>query len=504
MNENTVTPSRDEPGQDEALRRVADADPAARVEADTVALRTAVDERVAVGRTDELAAARAHRWTSWPARIAGVAAAALVIGGGGGYALGASGTEAPGPVADSISLGNGASGGPEIPSDASGPAPVSPMMDQGADTASGGMARDAYWGYGGRTIFSASGLSDAGGSAEAWAYDPSQVFNEATISRVAAALGLTGAPQLQNGYWQVGPNDGTGPSLTLYPDGTASLSYYDPTKDPWQCVATTETAPVPPAAPDEGTVAPNETTVAPAEPAPAPDEPTSAPDDATSSDGKVADPGGGIAPEPCSQRDLGPAVQGDAAVAAARDLMSAIGVDPAGFELTAEDWGDPAGSYVSASQVVGGQRTGSSWGFSFTGAGVQSLNGAFAPVVSLGTYDVVSPAQAVERLMDPRFGSFGGGPMAYADDAMMATEGGSAGVEGPTEPTLPPTVQPGSPISWPVGEVTIVEARLGAAITYQMDGSAVLIPSYELTSSDGGIWSVIAVVESQLDFGAAR
>ena len=32
-----------------------------------------------------------------------------------------------------------------------------------------------------------------------------------------------------------GPNDGSGPSVSLSADGLASLSYYDPTRDPWNC-----------------------------------------------------------------------------------------------------------------------------------------------------------------------------------------------------------------------------------------------------------------------------
>src|SRR5665648_560811 len=93
---------QDVAAEDAAVARLRAADPGAGVVPDTVALRSAVDERRAAPDVrsdvpDELAARRARRWTGWPAKIAGVAAAALVVGGGGGYAIGAAG-DSPAPV----------------------------------------------------------------------------------------------------------------------------------------------------------------------------------------------------------------------------------------------------------------------------------------------------------------------------------------------------------------------------------------------------------------------
>src|SRR5665648_389046 len=99
---------QDVAAEDAAVARLRAADPGAGVGPDTVALRSAVDERraapdVPADVPDELAARRSRRWTGWPAKIAGVAAAALVIGGGGGYASGAAGA-GPAPAAAAISL----------------------------------------------------------------------------------------------------------------------------------------------------------------------------------------------------------------------------------------------------------------------------------------------------------------------------------------------------------------------------------------------------------------
>ena len=131
---------------------------------------------------------------------------------------------------------------------------------------------------------------------------------------------------------------------------------------------------------------------------------------------------------------------------------------------------------------------------------MQSLYAPLAPLVELGSYDVVSPTEAVARLGDPRFGaSGGGGVMPLAAEGMRADDSVSSV---PTEPTVPATPTAGSPLAWPVQEVTLVSARLGVALTTLPTGASVLVPTYELADADGATWSVIAVVDDQLDFSA--
>jgi hypothetical protein len=69
----------------------------------------------------------------------------------------------------------------------------------------------------------------------------------------------------------------------------------------------------------------------------------------------------------------------------------------------------------------------------------------------------------------------------------------------PEQPTVPATVEAGSAIGWPVTDITITKARLGLATHTEPSGSTALVPSYELTGSDGSTWAVIAVVDQQLD-----
>ncbi|MEK8227546.1 hypothetical protein NKG05_17715 [Oerskovia sp. M15] len=61
----------------------------------------------------------------------------------------------------------------------------------------------------------------------------------------------------------------------------------------------------------------------------------------------------------CGQPDLGAAPSGDAATAAARDVLASLGVDPAGYEYSTESF-DEEGKVVSvtASQVLEGSAPG--------------------------------------------------------------------------------------------------------------------------------------------------
>ena len=295
-------------------------------------------------------------------------------------------------------------------------------------------------------------------------------WSEAAAAAAAAALGVSGQPRLEYGTWTVGPNDGSGASVSLSPDGLASLSYYDPTRDPWNCVRS---------APDE----------------------IVEPDLGGTAEGSVAVPEPGIVDPPADCATSGNAPTGDAAVAQAKDALSSVGVDPAGYQFTAStDPGSPQVTNVTASQVLDGQQTGVTANVTLVADGVQSLYAPLAPLVALGSYDVVSPTEAVARLGDPRFGaSGGGGVMPLAAEGMRADDSVSSV---PTEPTVPATPTAGSPLAWPVQQVTLVSARLGVALTTLPTGASVLVPTYELADADGVTWSVIAVVDDQLDFSA--
>jgi hypothetical protein len=356
-------------------------------------------------------------------------------------------------------------------------------------------AAPGFVAYGGRTVFTGAGLSTQAGTATAWAFDASSAATAATAAHVAATLGVTGQPRADWGAWLVGPGDGSGATVRL--DGSGNLSYYDPGRDPWRCQASSGAgaagsgvssgAAVPPNGPDAG-------------PAPAPQPaPT-----------MVARP---VDPSVCT---TGATPTGAAATSRARAVLTSLGVDTSGTQVRVDDGNEKgtgsAAAYVGVAfqQVIDGRLTGMTWNVTLVGDGVQAVNGTLATLVTLGTYPVISPAAAVDRLNDPRFGA--GGGVAYAMGS--ATSGAGVAVPGDVAsapaatastaaaPTAPPAPQPGTAIAWPVRRVTLVSAQLGVALTGQSDGTQTLVPAYVLTDASGATWSVVAVADDHLDFGA--
>lgn len=451
---------------DEAFARLRAADPAAAVQVDRDAVHHAVERRIA-----------GHPTRSWSSRWWQVAAAVVAVAavGGAGFWAGR-GTDSTTATVPAITL------------DQSGAQGALGAQDEKAS------ADLRIWSPG-RVVFSAAdGLGDDAGTAHAWGLDAGSVFSAESVARLAAALGVTGDPVQQDGSWVIGPQDGSGPSVALYADGTASMNYYDPARDPWNCAS--------PATADD-----TQATIDPV----APCEPT------------------------------GPQPSGDDATAALREVMTAVGLDPAEFQFSTPDVGQPASTSVTAERVIDGQGTGLTWNATVVADGVQSVYGQLAPVIDLGEYPVIGATTAVQRMADPRFGAGSTGFMPLARDGVAAdgsvtaepgtvepaqpvapvepvepvepgaTASGAAGTETsqPTTPEpaasgtpapTPPTIAPGSPIEWPVQRVTITEAQRGLTQLFQTDGGVILAPAYLLTGDDGSTWSVIAVADSKLAF----
>ena len=87
------------------------------------------------------------------------------------------------------------------------------------------------------------------------------------------------------------------------------------------------------------------------------------------------------------------------AESAARDLLAAIGQDPAAFELEtyADDWSASVTAWLSRDGV----RWPVSWGFTFGGEGVlQGANGSLAEPIPFGPYPLVDLDTAVGRLTE--------------------------------------------------------------------------------------------------------
>ena len=429
----------------DAVQRLRAADPAAGVEpsagfADEVVARAAAETTAEPAPVADLTAERALRRPRW-LPIAAVAASLVVVGAL-GYGVGATtggATNLADGAAPPISLRSGSGAA----STEQGMTTEQSMMQGDAvaperSKMSAPGATDLMYPYGfGRNQFSSSGLSTSDGTALAYGFDARAASNSETVAALAAALGVAGTPELKDGAWSVGPQDGTAASLWVSLDGTLSFSYSDPTINPWQCADGAETC-----------------------------EP----------------PTGDLPGE-------------QEAIDALGSLLVSAGRDPATFEFTSETYEGAVTRSAQAWPVVDGQRIDQAWTVEITHDGIVSAYGALADLVALGDYPVVSEQEAFEWLSDPRFGAaMTNMPIALRE---QAAEAPSEWVP-PTEPPAAPSA--GSSLAWPVNDVEIVSARLGLASQWQPDGSVLVVPAYEFTDAAGGTGSVIAVADARLDF----
>jgi len=250
--------------------------------------------------------------------------------------------------------------------------------------------------------------------------------------------------------------------------------------------------------------------------------------------------GATISPGGPSKADCagGDALGADKAAAKARDLLDHLGADLRDARTSVST--DGAMSNVEVDQRIGGRDTGVSWSVAFVGSRLQSLWGPLAHLVDLGTYPLISPAQAVDRLSDPRFGtsvslpvpmaatassglapakapdscvspvpaagqSSGGAPVAAQDGVVTGPCVAPTGraTPGPAEsaaPVAPPVPTPGARLAWEVKKVTLVKADLVVVPTSLTNGSTVLLPTYRFTDTEGSTWDTPAVADTSLAF----
>ena len=397
-----------------------------------------------------------------------------------------------------------------------------------------------------RVVFDSRGLSPVATAAPAFGFDPRTAYGKDQTLAAAAVFGLDGPARDLGGAWVVGSQDGTGPQLQLSADGWTSASYFDPAAMTALCVE-------PQPAPGAGTGGQSSPNVG-------------APPAEGDTSGTTRDPGmPNFSTCDSASSDAPKPLDPSTAQQRAADLIDTlVPTRPNGVTVSYEPSTDPGSgsTYVQASLFLDDQPIGVAWGLSFVGKRLSSFSGPLAPPVDLGPYPVVSPADAVDRLGDPRFGwqPFGPVPLgaaaaessvssnltASSSTASSGAPGPDAGVavSGPSTPvtsngstgagsgpvtsdaqsdtqsdtqsdiqsngvkglagpvTPPPVASPGEPIAWPVQQVTIVKASLGLAPTTLPNGAVVLVPTYTLRDASGATWSVLAVSTARLDLTA--
>lgn len=321
----------------------------------------------------------------------------------------------------------------------------------------------------GTTLLPAPDLANEPGTAAGYRLVSDGIDGAALTELLADTFAVVGPVREEEyGGWTAGTADG--PSVWVGTDAMVSWSYWNPDIQTWDCAVV--------------------------EPMPADDEA-----------GAVGD-SEPIVPEECLP-DAPPPGTRDA-VREAKKLLAGLGVtdQPAvdtslEWEASSDDWS----TWVTAWQLVEGQRTQLSWSFSFTAEGLMSANGFAAGLEQVPAYPIVGARTAVLRSSDPKYAAFGptpldgGGvyPMAEARDTDAAA--GSVTADATTDVPAgdPDKVQ----LWWDPAVVTGAEPTL--AQYWQPDGTLLVLPAYRLTTaSDRGTWAVIAVADGALEFVAPR
>ncbi len=253
------------------------------------------------------------------------------------------------------------------------------------------------------------------GPAGAWYFPVGAAPSDEQLRSLGAAFGFTDAPRTlpedQGGGWAFGATDGTGAGLQVSPSATLDWWYYPapgvvtPVES---CAVAVESAVDPSADPavdpaaDPGAV-PAPPAVAPPEPCPAPTPPGGVPNEAD-------------------------------ALAKARDLFTAIGLDLTGYDLAV--MGDEWGRTVTITQLLDGHRSpvAQSVGYGENGT-VTWAGGVLGTPVRSADYPRVTVADAVQRLNDQ---SAAWGPLVRGAAIDLPAEGPIVGSAGgaPIEPSV--------------------------------------------------------------------
>jgi hypothetical protein len=307
------------------------------------------------------------------------------------------------------------------------------------------------------------------------------------IDALAAALGVTGsAERIEDGYgsawWRVGPEDGTAPSLTVYED--AQLSWYYSAAWAEMSVGSSGCA----VAGSAGVDAPAVDPAADATSAPATTTMTTAVADMVC---ETPEPPAGI-------------LTAEQAEARTRELMTAIGLDPAGF--TIEPYADEWYASATATEQLEGGFGGRRFDAGFGAEGVlQNAGGQLATPAQAGPYELIDLDAAIARLNDQSgfWGGYGGG--IAVDAVARSADAAGAAIEPAIAPDIAEApVSDAMPIeSMPPAEpievtVTLVDVQADVWWVWDADGSVWLLPAYRFIGDDGGWYTVPAVADELL------
>jgi len=300
------------------------------------------------------------------------------------------------------------------------------------------------------------GLPHKPGTASGYTVDDTGIDRAALAAQLATVFGVAGQPVKNDYGWTVGPTDGSGPTVYVNEDSSASWSYNNP--------ATYET-PIPVAEGD------------------------------ASSGATTGGTSGVVGGSPGATPSVSPAPSKKDAQAWATDIFTRLGVPLSQVDWQIESY-DP---YTTATAwlTIDGQRTQLQWSMTFYGNGeISNAYGFAAGLVEIPGYAIIGAKDAIARLSQPGWSAL--------QPAMISNGNVNIAIDSQpaAEPTLPPnpTYQGRPALSVTITVATITKAELGTAQYWQPDGTILLLPAYLISDKDGHQWSMLAVDDAYVDF----
>jgi hypothetical protein len=318
--------------------------------------------------------------------------------------------------------------------------------------------------------------------AGSWFFSPNEQPSQESIAAIAQALGVSGdvvqLPADQGGGWLVGPNDYSAPTLSVGSDAMHSW-YYNAPMSPNVAVSSA------------GCAKPDITIEPPADRA----------GQATSADCEYVEP----------QPPAG-ILSAAEAEARARALFESLGIDLSSYDI--EPYADDWSASVTATLLLEGIRTNVtiSAGYGAEGA-LTWVTGFLETPQRSADYDRIGVPAALERLNDQNSVWMGYGGV-IMDSARSGMAVGTAAPAPAPEPAVVPAVEPSTAIepmpcaadtdcgSIPPPEpitITLTNARPSLEQLWAEDGTVWLLPGYAFDSTDGGIYTVIAVPDEYIE-----
>lgn len=167
-------------------------------------------------------------------------------------------------------------------------------------------------------------------------------------------------------------------------------------------------------------------------------------------------------PTPCVMKVAGNAPSSEKAIAQVEKVAASLGATVmSGAAGTTQKDGLTT---VSVPVKMPGQSQAQNWKAVVSESGVASIRANLGKETKIGEYEVISEAQAVQRLNDPKYG-----PLDVRN-----------------QQGLPAKID---------GRIDLVSARLISQPVKQKDGSILDMPVYLLTDAQGRVWTVSAVAE---------